>query len=438
LEAYVGEVQSMFDREIVPRNDLLAAQVALADARQNRLRASNALNLAKASYNRRLGEPLARDVTLEPALPAIALDLERLSIEQLIARALDNRKELDALQAQANATGHLANVERARLRPQLALNGGYSYLENEVFDRESFASASLTVSWPLFDGGATRNRTAALRRTQRALEERRADLETLIALETRKAWLDLEEARSRASVTAEAVAQSEENLRLTRRQYQAGLVIITRVLEAESLRVVSRTNRDNALLGATLAAYRLARVVGELWGEYRETFVVRCLVAVGACSERRGRIGARRAERASCSRCCARQAARGRAQGRADGGTQSLGGTCNRCLQHARPRDRGDDRGRRQSDGRPHVAARAQPGECAERLATRGARDVSTATRGRRTVELPGVQRRRRNRGRPCRAAFHEGHPDRTVVRHVSWPTTRTGTGTGDRREVSG
>ncbi|NLG74759.1 MAG: TolC family protein [Xanthomonadaceae bacterium] len=264
LEAYVGEVQSMFDREIVPRNDLLAAQVALADARQNRLRASNALNLAKASYNRRLGEPLARDVTLEPALPAIALDLERLSIEQLIARALDNRKELDALQAQANATGHLANVERARLRPQLALNGGYSYLENEVFDRESFASASLTVSWPLFDGGATRNRTAALRRTQRALEERRADLETLIALETRKAWLDLEEARSRASVTAEAVAQSEENLRLTRRQYQAGLVIITRVLEAESLRVVSRTNRDNALLDADLAAYRLARVVGEL------------------------------------------------------------------------------------------------------------------------------------------------------------------------------
>ena len=264
LEAYVDEVHSMFEREAVPRNDLLAAQVALADARQNRVRAGNALNLAVASYNRRLGKPLTREVALEPALPPIRSDIDDASIEQLIARALENRKELDALQAQANAAGRLANVERARLRPQLALNGSYSYLENQALDRERFASASVTLSWPLFDGGATRNRTAALRRTQQALEERRVDLESAIALETRRAWLDRQEARGRVAVTAEAVAQSEENLRITRRQYQAGLVISTRVLEAESLRVVSRTNHDNALLDADLAAYRLARVLGTL------------------------------------------------------------------------------------------------------------------------------------------------------------------------------
>ncbi|MFO7306584.1 MAG: TolC family protein [Gammaproteobacteria bacterium] len=264
LEAYVGEVRAMFEREMVPRNDLLAAQVALANAEQGRLRASNALDLAKASYNRRLGAPLTREVQLEPTLPVLESDFERVSVDELIARALDQRNELVALQAQANAMGYRADVERARLRPQLALSGGYSYLESEMFDRERFASASLTMSWPLFDGGVTRHRSAALRRTQRALEERRADLETQIALETRQAWLDLQEARNRARVTAEAVAQSEENLRLARRQYQAGLVTITRVLEAESLRVTSRTNHDNALLDADLAVYRLARVLGEL------------------------------------------------------------------------------------------------------------------------------------------------------------------------------
>lgn len=264
LEGYAGQVRSMFEREDVPRNDLLAAQVALADAKQNRIRAANALNLATASYNRRLSEPLTREVSLEPTLPAVGAELDREPIEQLIARALDNRSELAALRAQANATGHLANVERARLRPQLALSGGYSYLENQALDRETFATASLSFIWPLFDGGATRNRTAALRRSQRALEERHADVETMIALETRRAWLDVQEARSRVDVTAEAVTQSEENLRITRQQYDAGLVIITRVLEAESLRVVSRSNHDNALLDADLATYRLARVIGNL------------------------------------------------------------------------------------------------------------------------------------------------------------------------------
>ena len=264
LEAYVDEVRSMFERESVPRNDLLAAQVSFADATQNRIRASNALNLAVASYNRRLGEPLEREVALQPALPVLDSALEREPLEQLIARALGKRTELEVLQAQANATEHLANVERARLRPQLALNGGYSYLENQALDRETFATASLTFTWPLFDGGATRNRTAALQRTQRALEERHADVETLIALETRRAWLDVQEARSRVRVTTEAVTQSEENLRITRQQYQAGLVISTRVLEAESLRVVSRSNHDNARLDADLATYRLARVLGQL------------------------------------------------------------------------------------------------------------------------------------------------------------------------------
>ncbi|HEX2493751.1 MAG TPA: TolC family protein [Steroidobacter sp.] len=264
LEAYAAEVTSMFDRELVPRNDLLAAQVALANARQNRIRLANAVSLARAAYNRRLGQPLMREATLEASLPTIGGEFDREPVETLIEHALGKRPEIAVLEAQAKEIGHLASVERARLRPSVLLSGGYSYLENQALDREEFAIASIGFQWPLFDGGVTRNRTAALRRGQLALEQRRDDLESLVALEVRQAWLDSQDARSRVGVTAEAVAQSEENLRITRRQYQAGLVISTRVLEAESLRVVSRMNYDDAALDASLAMYRLARVAGEL------------------------------------------------------------------------------------------------------------------------------------------------------------------------------
>lgn len=264
LDGYVGEVGSMFQRELVPRNDLLAAQVALANAEQGRVRAANGVSIARASYNRRLGLPLTREVEIEATLPSLAAEVERESVERLIERALAKRSELAALDAQAKATERLAEVERARVRPQLMLSGAYNYLENQAFDREEFASASIGFQWPLFDGGITRNRSAALRRTQRAIEQRREDAEALLALEVRQSWLEVQETRSRMRVTAEAVAQSEENLRITRQQYQAGLVTSTRVLEAESLRVVSRTNHDNALLDASLATYRLARMLGEL------------------------------------------------------------------------------------------------------------------------------------------------------------------------------
>lgn len=264
LQSYVEEVRALFERETVARNDLLAAEVALADARQARLRAANALSLASASYNRLLGQPLTRELDLEPALTPLAGQLDREPVEALIARALQSRVELGALQAQAKAAGHRAQAERASLRPQLRLSGGYAYLENQALDRETFAIATLGFSWPLSDGGATRNRVAALRRTQQALQRRVADAEARIALGVRQAWLDLQEAHSRVGVTSDAVAQSEENLRITRRQYQAGLVTSTRVLEAQALHVLSRSNHDDAVLDAQLAGYRLARAVGTL------------------------------------------------------------------------------------------------------------------------------------------------------------------------------
>lgn len=263
LSAYEREVRSMFDRESVPRNDLLAAAVAVANARQQLIRADNRVKLARAGYNRRLGQPLDRPLRLEATLPALD-DSQQRTLAELTGQALRQRQDIAMLAAQADSAGSSASVEAARARPQVQLTASYTHLENTVLDRENFAFAGVGVSWALFDGGSTRHRAAALRRTQRALEHRRADLETLIALEVQQAMLERDEARSRIAVTADAVAQAEENLRITREQYRAGLVTSTRVFEAETLRVQSRTNYDDATLDAQLAIYRLACSIGTL------------------------------------------------------------------------------------------------------------------------------------------------------------------------------
>jgi len=262
LEALVGDIGAMYERELVPKNDLLAVQVALADARQNRLRAANAAEIAQAAYNRRLGEPLDRVAELEEALPAPeALPAD---LEPLVQQALEQRTELAALGEQAKAYGQLARVERARLLPQVSLSGGYNYLENQFLDDEDFAVAGVGVQWALFDGGQARKRAAALERNRRAAEEQRADAESVVALQVRHAWLGVEETGQRVQVTADAVDQAEENLRIARERYGAGLGTQTQLLEAETLRVRALTNRDNAVLDAGLARLRLARAVGSL------------------------------------------------------------------------------------------------------------------------------------------------------------------------------
>jgi outer membrane protein TolC len=262
LEALVSDISAMFERELVPKNDLLAVQVALADARQGRLRAANAAEIALAAYNRRLGEPLTRPAELEDALPApegLPADPD-----ELVKAALERRSELEALDEQASAYGQLAKTERSRVLPQLSVTGAYNYLENTFLDDEDFASVGVGVQWALFDGGQARKRAAALERSKRATEQQRADAESLIELQVRQAWLDVSETQQRIRVTADAVDQSEENLRIARERYGAGLGTQTQLLEAESLRVQALTNRDNAVLDAGLAKLRLARAIGAL------------------------------------------------------------------------------------------------------------------------------------------------------------------------------
>ncbi len=144
------------------------------------------------------------------------------------------------------------------------MSGGYQYLENQFLDDETVGMAGIGVQWAVFDGGQSRKRAAALDRNRRATEQQRADASSQIELQVRQAYLGIQESRQRVIVTAQAAEQADENLRIARELYTAGLGTQTQLLQAESLRVQALRNRDDASLDAGLAQLRLARAVGAL------------------------------------------------------------------------------------------------------------------------------------------------------------------------------
>lgn len=261
LGAHVSDVQSMVERELVATSDLLAARVALANAEQQRVRAHNAVALASAAYNRYLGEPLDRVPELDETLPMDA-HLAAESLDSLLKRAVSSRGEVAAMSARADALVQRATAERASALPQVALNAGYTYMENAILDRKDFGSIGISVSWTLFDAGSARNRSAALRSASRAVQRRTDDIRSMIELEVREAWLNVREARARIMATAEAVSEAEENLRMARELYRTGLGTNTQVLDAVTLQVAAINNADDAKLDESLALLRLAHAAG--------------------------------------------------------------------------------------------------------------------------------------------------------------------------------
>ncbi len=260
LKSHARDAENLHEQGMVPRNDLLAAQVALADARQAAIKAKNGLDLARSAYNRLLGRPLEQMVTLADLQPEPIAD----PLPQLTSRALNQRPELRVLQEQIQALQRQAAAIRAETGPQLALSGGYGYQQNRYQVHEGQWRVELGMQWQVFDGGLVRHRASATGRQASALQAQYDELSSLVALEVRQHWLAVGETRQRIGVTEQAIVQAEENLRVNRDRYENGLATNSEVLDAETLRTLSESNHANAIYDAVVAILRLKRAVGEL------------------------------------------------------------------------------------------------------------------------------------------------------------------------------
>ena len=263
LKAHADDVQVMYDKQAVAQSDVLAARVALANATQQKLRAANAMRLAVASYNRWVGQPLDRTPDLEePSTTPSSISAD--SLEELIAQALEHRPELEAVKAQQEGLEQAARSERAQGLPQLVLQAGYNHIDNEILDRQNFGSVGIGFQWRLFDSGQLQARTHALQSRAHAAEQRLSELRSTVRLDVETAFFNREDAAARVHAASAAVAQSEENVRIGRELYGNGLGTNNQVLDAETLRVIALTNRDDAAFDVLVADYQLQRAVGSL------------------------------------------------------------------------------------------------------------------------------------------------------------------------------
>ncbi|MEO2033093.1 MAG: TolC family protein [Planctomycetaceae bacterium] len=259
LRSHASDVKLRYEQKQVPRQDVLAADVATLDARQKVIQARNQLDLSRASYNRILARPLASGVRIaELPICNAAHDLDLLT-----ERATATRPAVSQYVAEISALEHRAASLRGTKLPQIALRGDYTFAENRYQTPEGIASIGVGVDWNVYDHGRISHEAAALSHEAESLRWMMAELKSMIALEVRRAWLDIQETARRLEVTPHACRQADENLRVARSRYVLGAAIGTEVLDAETQRVQAYTNHSNAIYDAVLAEIRLHHAVGQ-------------------------------------------------------------------------------------------------------------------------------------------------------------------------------
>jgi outer membrane protein TolC len=259
LRADSKDVLDRFDQGIVASNDVLAATVELANAEQQQTKVNLQLDNAKSLYNRLLDRTLTAEVSLDEHLP----DAPTGTLDELTRNALKQRPELTVVNAQIDALEQQAASVNATRLPQVNVNGGYQYQQNRYQAHEGLWMAGVNMDWKLFDG-STGHKTDALKSQAIALKEQRDDVSSLMMLQVRQAWMEIEETKKRLATAEKTINLADENLKVATDRYQQGLSIHTEVLAAENSRLTSHDNLNNARYDMALARLRLRHAVGIL------------------------------------------------------------------------------------------------------------------------------------------------------------------------------
>jgi outer membrane protein len=82
-------------------------------------------------------------------------------------------------------------------------------------------------------------------------------------LEVRKAYLNMGEAEERIQVAAKTVEKSEEDVKIAKVRYAAGVGTNTEVLDAQVAQTDAKNNYTNALFDYNISKATLKKAIGE-------------------------------------------------------------------------------------------------------------------------------------------------------------------------------
>lgn len=258
LEEQQRNAQRRFDAGRLTKNELLVVAVALADARLERYRRDLALQHERWALNRAIGAPIAAptevvDVESPPAAPSPAAVVAAARVHNPVLRRLLEQVQQQEARASSIARGWL---------PKLFAGGHAEATTADILKPRESAAGFVGFRWNL---GTDLERAADHAEARHLAAEARKELEEeLRALQHALgiAFSALDE-RLRAFAVAEgAVAQSEENLRIRRQQFDAGRATSEDVLDAEALRSGQRAALAGALYQAHVRRADLWRLMG--------------------------------------------------------------------------------------------------------------------------------------------------------------------------------
>ena len=250
LDTLRRDVTTAAEAGLVSHNDVLKVKLKWTEIYNNREKLQNGIRLATLA----LGQTIGQDTGILILTDTIGKISEWGASWTDPGAAVMGRKEAQLLDIQVDAEELKKKMALGETLPHLTIGGTASY-GNLVFDHYSAnALAFATLQVPLTGWWEASHKLKQHDILVQKAKNERADLMRKMYLETLQASNNVDEAYNQYKLMELALQDAEANLHDVKADYDAGLVPVSDLLEAQTLLLQAQNQRTDALIDLKIKA----------------------------------------------------------------------------------------------------------------------------------------------------------------------------------------
>ena len=261
IEAQKNVSKNFYEVGMSPLNDLLQAQVELANATQEVILAKNDLENAKSEMNILLRRPINSLVAIEDIQDFRPFEQD---LDDCLQTAEENRVEIKIANIEITMAEKDVKLAQKDYYPTVSLVGSYyKYGEEWAVEDDDLWDIQAIASWDFWEWGRTAYgvKEKNSRLAQAALNKKQ--ILDNVSAEVKQAYLRARAAEKFIATVETAIEQAKENFRINEERYKEQVATATDVLIAQTLLSRTMTNYYSALYEYKIAKASLYRAMGQ-------------------------------------------------------------------------------------------------------------------------------------------------------------------------------
>ncbi len=264
------DVQKMLEQGVATRADALKVQVRLNEADMQITQVDDGLTLARMLLCQLCGLPIDEPIALEDeSRDHISISGEPSAETFVVSDDLSNRPEIRLLQNSVELGKQNTRLVRAAYLPHLALTGGYSVTNPNVFNgfQKKFSgvwNVGVLLQVPVWNWLDSKYKVRASKAATRMADMELADMQEKISLQITQSRFKVTEANKKLAMAEKNIASADENLHSAQVGFREGVMESTDVLAAQTAWQQAQSQLIDAQIDVRLAQVNLDKALGIL------------------------------------------------------------------------------------------------------------------------------------------------------------------------------